>query len=60
LRSLRRALAAAGWIPSAFAAASALRRQKRVTGLCDRACLKGVLDQYLNAVIATQPVNRAR
>lgn len=38
-----RAFAAAVWIPSAFAAD------------CDRACLKGVLDQYLNAVIQHNP-----
>jgi hypothetical protein len=42
-RSFLLALGAAVWMPTAFAAD------------CDRACLKGVLDQYLNAVIQHAP-----
>ncbi len=42
-RSFLLALAVAGFLPSAFAAD------------CDRACLRSVLDQYLNAVLQHNP-----
>ena len=52
---MRKAWTTVAWVIAMAAAAGGDVRAQRGAGACDRACLEGFVDRYLNAVIAHDP-----